>query len=146
MVENSLQNRCIKKYYIWSWDVDAHSLNLWLTLSLKLIKIFWGSKLMVDFWINDPCLTDPEYLNDAKCETMIGWPHKFKWISFDYLEIQTINWLLSLISRIPCFENNHPKEWKNMSMGIIFFIIQIFLTCFVNYKYYYLKLISITAI
>ena len=26
LTENSLQNRCIKKYYTWSWDIDGHSL------------------------------------------------------------------------------------------------------------------------
>ena len=26
LAENSLQNRCIKKYNTWSWDIDTHSL------------------------------------------------------------------------------------------------------------------------
>ena len=38
-----------------------------------------------------PCLTD-EYLNDSKCENMIGWPQKIKRISFAYSQIHGFGW------------------------------------------------------
>jgi hypothetical protein len=53
LTESSLQNRCIKKYYTWSWDIDAHSLKnpnftdfgtfftLWLCFQNNLSPIKW---------------------------------------------------------------------------------------------------------
>jgi hypothetical protein len=59
-------------------------------------SMFYGLKFKTIYGLKAYTWTDPEYLNDAKCENIIWWPPKFKSISLAYSEIQVVDWLRRL--------------------------------------------------